>query len=72
MYSYEPLWKTLRDKGLPQKHLYEEVGLHRGTVTKMSKGGPVSIVVIDRICERMGLDITSVVCCGAENKEGEA
>ena len=71
MYSYEPLWRTLKEKELLQKHLYEEVGLCRGTVTKMSKGGPVSIVVIDRICERLGVDITSVVCCGGENKKGE-
>lgn len=72
MYSYHPLWKTLKDKKLQQKYLYEEVGLARGTVTKMSKGGPVSIAVIDKICEGLRVDITQVVDCRPVKKKEEA
>lgn len=71
MYNYNPLWKTLVDKGMKKKDLVKVAGLARGTVTKMGKNEPVSIKVIDRICDTLGVDISQVVSCSPDVKSGE-
>ena len=71
MYNYNPLWKTLVDKGMKKKDLVEKVGLARGTVTKMGKNEPVSIKVIDRLCEALNVDISQIVSCSPEVSEND-
>lgn len=66
MYSYDPLWKTLIDKGMKKKDLVDKVGLARGTVTKMGKNEPVGINIIDRICNALDVDMSKVVSCGPD------
>lgn len=52
--SYKKRWKLLFDKDLMKKDLCHISGISTATVTKMGKGGYVSIEVLEKICK--GLD----------------
>lgn len=69
MITYNPLWKTLIDKHMNRGELAKAVGLARATVTKMGKGQPVSMTVIERICLELDVRIEDVVEIKAEKKE---
>ena len=60
--SYNPLWKTLIDKGIKNKtELIEMTGISSGTLAKMSKNEYVSLEIIDNICLFLGCKIEDVV-----------
>lgn len=59
--SYKPLWKTLVEKEMKKTDLLDVVGISRGTLTKLSKNEPVSVKIIDRICEKLEIEVTDVV-----------
>ena len=59
--SYKPLWKTLAEKEMKKTDLLDVVGISRGTLTKLSKNEPVSVKIIDRICEKLEIEVTDVV-----------
>ena len=61
MISYKPLWKTLVEKEMKKTDLLDVVGISRGTLTKQSKNEPVSVKIIDRICEKLEIEVTDVV-----------
>ena len=61
MISYKPLWKTLVEKEMKKTDLLDVVGISRGTLTKLSKNEPVSVKIIDRICEKLEIEVTDVV-----------
>lgn len=59
--SYKPLWKTLVEREMKKTDLLDVVGISRGTLTKLSKNEPVSVKIIDRICEKLEIEVTDVV-----------
>lgn len=59
--SYNGLWKLLIDRNLQRKKLIEELNISSSTLAKMSKGEPVSLVVLERICEYLNCDIGDVM-----------
>lgn len=61
MISYKPLWKTLVEREMKKTDLLDVVGISRGTLTKLSKNEPVSVKIIDRICEKLEIEVTDVV-----------
>lgn len=61
MISYKPLWKTLVEREMKKTDLLDAVGISRGTLTKLSKNEPVSVKIIDRICEKLEIEVTDVV-----------
>lgn len=50
MFSYNPLWKLLIDKGMTKESFRQACGLSSSTIAKMGKGEYVSLEVIHRIC----------------------
>lgn len=59
--SYNGLWKLLIDKNLQRKDLIDRLNISSSTFAKMSKGEPVSLTVLEKICEYLGCDIGDVV-----------
>lgn len=59
--SYNGLWKILIDKNLKKTDLIEVVGISTSTVAKMGKGEPVSITVLERICEKLDCDFGDIM-----------
>ncbi len=60
-YSYNKLWKILIDKGMNKKKLMELTSITGTTMAKMSKGKPVSLEVLGRICKVLNVNIGDIV-----------
>lgn len=60
-YSYNKLWKILIDKGMNKKKLMDLTSITGTTMAKMSKGKPVSLEVLGRICKALNVNIGDIV-----------
>lgn len=58
---YKKLWKILIDKGMKKKDLREMAGISWASVIKLSKGEPVSMEVLMKICKVLGCDIGDIM-----------
>lgn len=61
MISYNPLWKTLIDKGMKKTDLCSVVGIGISTLAKMGKNEYVALAVIERICLALDCNVEDVV-----------
>lgn len=60
-YSYNKLWKLLIDKDMKKKDLKDAANISSSTITKMSKGLPVNLEVLSRVCNILEVDIGDVL-----------
>ena len=58
--SYKRLWKMLIDKDLKKKDLSTVAGISQSSVSKMSRGEPVNMEIILRICTAFNCDIGDI------------
>lgn len=62
MFTYEPLVKTLKVKGLGIGELAEKTGLHASyLIARMNGGEYLPVEVLDRICSELKCDIGEVI-----------
>ena len=61
MISYEPLWKTLEERGVGKMELREMIGISKATFAKFAKGESVTLETIEKICVALDCNISSVV-----------
>lgn len=59
--SYKKLWKLLIDKKMNKGELCQATGICAGTMAKMSKNEPVTLTVLEKICDVLNCDIGDVV-----------
>lgn len=66
MFDYSPFEHTLierkkSERGLNKYRLREEGVISTTSLVRMSKGLPVSLSVVGRLCERLNCDIPDIV-----------
>lgn len=61
MFSYNPLWKTLLDKNMNKTDLLNKAHLTSTTIADMGKNKFVSMSTLNRICNTLQCDISSVI-----------
>lgn len=66
MFSYNPLWKILIDKGMKKEDYRVALGMGRGTLAKMGKNEYISMEILDKTCTLFGVQPNEIV----EWKEG--
>ena len=59
--SYDNLWKLLIDKRMNKTELAQKTKISTSTIAKMSRGEPVALTVLVRICDYLNCDIGDVV-----------
>lgn len=69
--SYKKLWKLLIDKEMKKKDLQAAAGISWASVTKFSKGEPVSMEVLMKVCKALDCNIGDIVDLIPVDKEGE-
>ena len=68
--SYKKLWKLLIDKDMKKGDLQKAAGISWASVTKLSKGEPVSMEVLMKICHALECNIGDMMDIRAfETKE---
>ena len=53
---------TLIDKNMKKKDLIDKTGVSPTTVSKMVRGAAVSLTIIEKNCEALGIDIGDLIC----------
>ena len=59
--SYDNLWKLLIDKRMNKSELAKKTRLSTSTIAKMSRGEPVALTVLVRICDYLNCDVGDIV-----------
>ena len=66
--SYNNLWKILIDKNMNKGDLCNKAQISKGTMAKMTNNEPVTLTVIEKICDVLQCDIGDVVQIADINK----
>ena len=59
--SYQPLWNTLKERGMRKEDLRLAAGLTTNMIANMGKGKHISMETLLRICEALNCEITDVI-----------
>mgnify|MGYP002852906728 CR=1 FL=1 len=59
--SYNPLWKHLIEIRMTRTQMAEWIGISRNTLAKMGRDEYVALKIIERICNKMKLNISDVI-----------
>ena len=59
--SYQPLWNTLKERGMRKEDLRLDAGLTTNMIANMGKGEHISMKTLLRICEALNCEITDVI-----------
>lgn len=58
--SYKKLWKLLIDKDMNKTDLREAIGVSTATIARLSKGEPVTMEVMMKICKALDCKLGDV------------
>ncbi|MBR2320445.1 MAG: helix-turn-helix domain-containing protein [Clostridia bacterium] len=61
MISYEPFWKTLKDKNVTTYALINRHGISSATINRMKKGGGISTMKIDDLCRILDCRVEDII-----------
>ena len=59
--NYQPLWNTLKERGMRKEDLRLAAGLTTNMIANMGKGEHISMKTLLRICEALNCEITDVI-----------
>lgn len=68
MISYEPLWKTLKEKQISQYTLINKYHVSTGTLDAFHKGSSVTLNTLHDLCMILECDIQDIVTFRPEKK----
>ena len=58
--TYDPLWKTLKEKGISKNHLKKN-GIDGKIMARMNRGEAISMITLERICRIVGCGASDVL-----------
>lgn len=67
--SYDGLWKLLIDKKMNKTDLKNITNIGSATLAKLSKGEPVDLVVLMKICKALNCELGAICCFVEENND---
>lgn len=59
--SYKPLWHLLVEKDMKKLELRDLVGMSNSTLAKLGKNEPVSVEVLEKICNKLDCRIEDIM-----------
>ena len=65
--SYQPLWNTLKERGMRKEDLRLAAGLTTNMIANMGKGKNISMETLVRICEALNCGIMNVIKLKQDN-----
>ncbi len=71
MISFEPLWKTMRQKNISQYSLIRNYNISSGQLDRLRKNSNVSTYTLNRLCEILKCDLSDIAIFIPEEKEGD-
>ena len=65
--SYQPLWNTLKERGMRKEDLRLAAGLTTNMIANMGKGKNINMETLVRICEALNCGIMNVIKLEQDN-----
>lgn len=61
MMSFEPLWETMKQKGITTYKLTNNYNVSRGTLDNLKHDRNVTLLTVERMCEILDCKVENVV-----------
>lgn len=61
MISYEPLYKTMKEKGVSTYKLVNEFGISRSLLDRLKHNKPISTTTLDYLCSIFECNVEDVI-----------
>jgi DNA-binding Xre family transcriptional regulator len=61
MISYEPFWKTLKEKSVTTYTLINKFGISSATIDRMKKNKGISTMKINDFCEILDCTVSDII-----------
>ena len=61
MISYEPLWKTMEEKGATTYTLQVKGGISSSTIRRLKSGQSVSTNTLDALCKLLECSLSEII-----------
>lgn len=65
--SYEPFWRTLKEKGESTYTLINKYGISSATIDRMKKGNGITTQKINDFCEILDCGVEDIICYKKNN-----
>lgn len=60
MITFEPLWNTMKEKGISQYKLIKEYKISTGQLDRLRKNGNVSTYTLNQLCKILGCKLEDI------------
>lgn len=60
MITFEPLWETLKEKGISQYKLIKEYNISNGQLDRLRKNGNVNTYTLNLLCEILDCELSDI------------
>jgi len=61
MISYEPFYKTLKEKGISTYKLITQYGISRSLLDRLKHNKPISTVTLDDLCKILSCKVEDII-----------
>ncbi|MCD7808537.1 MAG: helix-turn-helix transcriptional regulator [Erysipelotrichaceae bacterium] len=68
MITFDPLWKTMEEKGVSQYALINKYHVSPGQITRLKRNSNVNTNTINTLCNILECDITDVISYTRDEK----
>lgn len=69
MISYEPLWKTMDEKGITTYALINKHGINPRTINNLKHNKSVTLFTVEKLCTILGCQAEGIVRFVSEDEE---
>lgn len=67
MISYEPFYKTLKEKGISTYKLINTYGISRSLLDRLKHNKPITTVTLDDLCKILSCNVEDIITYKEEN-----
>ena len=67
MITFDPLWKTLKEKHISQYDLVNKYGMSHGMLHNIKHNHSITLNTLNDLCTKFDCDITDIICYHKED-----
>ena len=61
MIKYDPLWRTLKEKGISQYQLIKDYGIDKAQLQRLRQNLVVKTLILNRLCQILNCRIVDIM-----------
>ena len=62
MISFDPLWKTMKAKGITTYNLIKDYNFSRGTLDSLKQNRNISTATLNNLCDLLVCEVEDLLC----------